>query len=378
MLHRDGADRLLLYRRLFVLAVLATALVLLWTARDALYPYALGLILAYALSPIVVRLERIMPGGVKRGTLRRIAAVFILYLVLFGTLALILLTVGRWVVDETADLLSSLGDLWRQMLARYGSFENWYVENVPEPIRESIQSSADSWGALGASWVRTPFTDILSSVSGVLGLFAALFFIPMFMFYLLIERPTAGDSFTRSIPAAWRADMAAVGGIISRTFFAYFRGLSLEAMILGSLTGFGFWVIGVPFAVGLGALTGLAVFIPYIGFWFAFLATIVVVLALEPTLIIPTLILSGVLQILDNAYMSPRFKGVSIGFTPAQTLVILALSAALIGPIGVIIGTPIAAVLRDVVLYVYRRLTPHSVMPPNEVRPSVVGEQVLD
>jgi predicted PurR-regulated permease PerM len=342
----------------FLLVVAASALALLWFTWDAILPYLIGIGLAYVLSPLVVLIERVLPGRGKLAGLRRMVAVVLVYIVVFGLLIAFAVTVGRWLAEETAELLQQLGTLWDQAIAQNGTIESWYTENVPSDLQESISGNIDHLGTSGAAWITTPITLLLEAVSSVLGIVITLFFIPLFMFYLLIERPTASASIARSIPAGWHSDLQAFKDIVHRVVFAYFRGVLLEGSVLGVATALALWAVGAPYPVALGVITGIAVFIPYIGFWLAFLATVIVVWALDPGLLGPVLLITGVLQVIDNWYLSPKFKGGAVGFTPAQTLFLVALCVAIFGGIGAFIAVPLAGMIRETCFYVYRRLTP--------------------
>lgn len=350
-------DRIV-YRHMFVFAVALLIVWVLWTTWDAIVPYLIGFLLAYLLMPVVGLLERHIPGGEDRVGLRRGVAVLIVYIVFFGALTLLLITIGEKVVNETAELMDDIDQLYTEAVSGDTRVQQWYQDNVPTQFQQQIEQNLDENGASFADWIKTPLTNLVGSVSGLLGMFFTLFFIPLFMLYLLIERPSAATSMGRHIPEAWRKDLAAISHILNTTVFSYFRGLTMEGLLLGTATGLVLWLMGVEYALALGFVTGLAVFIPYVGFWFAFLATIGVVQATDPSLLIPVMIVTGILQLIDNWYLAPRFKGGAVGFSPAQTLFMIAIGAGLWGAVGVIVIMPIVAVFRDTVLYIYNRLTP--------------------
>ncbi len=347
-----------LYRQIFVAGVALLILWILWTTWGAILPYIIGFLLAYLLMPLVGLLERHIPGGEKRAGLRRMAAVLIVYFVFFGALTILMVSVGEKVIDETSNLMENIDELYNEAVSGDTRIQQWYQDNVPASFQQTIQQDLDENGQSFADWIKTPITNLVGDVSGVVGFFFALFFIPLFMFYLLIERPSSASSMARHFPEAWKKDFIAVGHILNSTVFSYFRGLTMEGLILGSATGLALWLMGVEYAIALGFFTGLAVFIPYVGFWFAFLATLVVVQATDSSLLIPVLIVTGILQLVDNWYLAPRFKGGAVGFSPAQTLFMIAIGAALWGAVGVIVIMPVVAVFRDTVLYIYGRLTP--------------------
>lgn len=365
------AERLRRYRLIFLLVVAGFILAIGWFTWEAVAPYLIGILLTYLLSPLVTFTERVLPGHGKRAGARRMLSVVLVYLVVFGLLILAGVTVGRWIAEETGEMLGQMGEFWNQAIAQNGSIEAWYQDNVPPRLQESIQASIEAMGNVGADWVTTPTTALISSVSSVLGMFVTLLFIPLFMFYLLIERPTASESIARIVPDSFQGDLKAFKDIFHRNVFSYLRGMLMEGTLLAVVTALALWAVGSPYPVGLGVVTGLGVLVPYVGFWFAFLTTLVVVWATEPSLLIPVLLISIVLSTVDNWYLSPKFKGGATGFTPAQTLFLVALGVAIFGGIGAFIIAPLAAVLRDTGRYTYQRLSPdEETMATPEAPPS--------
>ena len=140
-----------------------------------------------------------------------------------------------------------------------------------------------------------------------------------------------------------------------------------EAVLVGFITGFGYWAIGVNLWAALGVIAFAGEIVPILGPWIAFLISFPVVLATQPEKALPAIALFGVIQLLEGWIIAPRIQGHSVDFSASATLIILAIGGALGGGLGIVISLPTAAIIRAFIVYIDRRL---SGMTPAE---AVVG-----
>jgi predicted PurR-regulated permease PerM len=82
-----------------------------------------------------------------------------------------------------------------------------------------------------------------------------------------------------------------------------------------------------------------------------------VVLATDPSKIIPVAILCFMVQQLENTFLVPRVQGTAVQMNPAVIMILLVVGGATWGIIGVIVIVPLAAVARDVFVYIHGRLS---------------------
>jgi predicted PurR-regulated permease PerM len=130
----------------------------------------------------------------------------------------------------------------------------------------------------------------------------------------------------------------------------------VEAVIVGIITGFGYWVIGVDLFLPLGFIAFAGEIVPILGPWIAYFISFPVVLATQPELAIPAVVLFGVIQALEGWFLAPRIQGQAVEFSASFTLLILAIGGAVAGGLGVVIALPVAALVRALIVYVMRRL----------------------
>ena len=134
-------------------------------------------------------------------------------------------------------------------------------------------------------------------------------------------------------------------------FGSYTRGVIIESIIVGIITGLGYYLIGVQVWLPLGVIALIGEIVPIIGPWIAFFISLPVILATQPDKAVLALGLFVVIQILEGWFLAPRIQGGSVNFTPSATLVALAVGGAIGGPLGVILALPAAALMRDIAFY---------------------------
>ena len=161
-------------------------------------------------------------------------------------------------------------------------------------------------------------------------------------------------------PGAWADDALALLRLVTRVLASYTRGVILESIIVGIITGLACLAFGVEAWLPLAAIALAGEIVPIVGSWIAFFVSLLVVLATQPDKAILMLGLFVGVQILKVVFLNPRIQGGSVFFTPVASLLILAFGGVIAGPVGAILALPAAALLRDVSSYTSFRAGGHS------------------
>jgi predicted PurR-regulated permease PerM len=357
-------------QRLLLFAVVAgVVLYYLWQARAALTPFAVGLVLAYLLLPLVTRVQARLPESMHRRGHARMFAVVIVYLAAFVFVAAALTALIPPIVEQAVELLASAPDVLVQ------------AEHV---VIESIQSYEVTLERLiGAARLRA-LTDILAGLAGgeFMGKIAAagvdaaqatvgtfvraitgtvswilgFIVIPFWMVYVMTDAERLQTGTKGLVPANLRGDAHALVTIVDRVLSAYIRGQLIIAIALGTLSAIALALLGVPYALLLGVATGILGMIPFLGAIIAAVLAFVVALTDSPSTAVKALVAYLAVQQVDNFFITPRTQSGAVALHPAVIMLVLVVAQALIGPIGLLIAVPLTAILRDTVHYTYLRL----------------------
>lgn len=350
---RERADQ---YRALLVIGALAVVAWVLWSARGALFPFIFGTVIAYILMPFVNRLEQLMPDRGILHHVRRTVAVLVVYIVGLAILVIAFMTLGPAIYRETSELVESVPDYWETLRTESNYWNRRYEEDVPEDIKVQIESNFDQIGSTVTSAVQTGLLTTVGTVRRFVGIVFGLLILPLWLFYVLKDQRDGSSMFYRLWPPHLRGDVHNIVRIVDRVLGRYIRGQLFLGVVVGSVSGIGFWVIGVQQPLALGLIAGIFELIPILGPWISFLVAALVVLATDPGKIIPVAILCFMVQQLENTFLVPKVQGTAVQMNPAVIMILLVVGGAIWGVIGVIVIVPLAAVARDVFVYIHGRL----------------------
>ncbi len=105
-------------------------------------------------------------------------------------------------------------------------------------------------------------------------------------------------------------------------------------------------IAGFELAIPLGVFTGVAVFIPYVGFGLGMaLALMAGVLQFASLYgVLAVLVIYGVGQLLESFVLTPRLVGERIGLSPLMVIFVLLAFGHLLGFVGVLVALPLSAI----------------------------------
>ena len=346
--------------RLGISAGLIYALVfLLGYLSEVLIPFAVALVLAYLMNPLVLLLQRAFPS-------RAVSVILSLFLVALGVglLAWLVLPLIGAEIGRMSRILSDLvnnSDLAQKASQRLPQ-DLWQalkdLASRPE-IREWF-SSGDLW-ATAAKAAQQVLPGIWGFVAGAVNLILGvlgLAVVGLYTVFLLFDFQKLRRTWPELLPPAWKEPVTGFVDEAGEALSRYFRGQAAVAALVGVLFALGFGLIGLPLGILLGFFIGLLNMVPYlqiIGLVPAFCLAAIQALETGGSFW-PALGLVGgvfiVVQAVQDLVLTPRIMGKAVGFSPAVILLSLSVWGKLLGFLGLIIALPLTYIL----LTYYRRL----------------------
>ena len=113
--------------------------------------------------------------------------------------------------------------------------------------------------------------------------------------------------------------------------------------------------MGVPFAVVLGIVAGLTELVPIIGPWIGGAVGVLVTLATEPDKVLWVILLYLVVQLLENTLLVPRIQADTLNMHPIAVILVITIGSQYFGLWGVILGPPLVALAKDVIIYLVKQ-----------------------
>jgi putative permease len=200
--------------------------------------------------------------------------------------------------------------------------------------------------------VHTFVLQLLDSLGETTGTVASylvnLVIIPFITYFILAEGDIGLKKLVERIPNKYFEMSLNIMDKLQRELVFYLRGLLLECSIVGGLSVIGFMIIGVPYAILIGVLTGIANLVPYLGFIAG--ASLALFASLTQTgdfrLLVPIVILTAVVRLIDDLILQPVCFGKSLNMHPVAVVLTLIIGHQLMGVAGMVISIPVATILR--------------------------------
>jgi predicted PurR-regulated permease PerM len=197
--------------------------------------------------------------------------------------------------------------------------------------------------------------------------------------YLLVYGKQIGDLVRRIMPDGDGTPDDDYPLLIQRAVFGYVRGQVLFSLIMGASAALALTILGVigifpegeRLGVFFGAFYGLMEFIPYIGPIIGPIPAILVALFNSPISAVWVTAMFIGLQQLEGHFVAPQVFRLSLRINPILIILALLIGFELYGIIGSLVALPIAAIIRQTVVY----LRHHLVLEPWTMNP--VGEPPL-
>src|SRR5713226_8159561 len=187
---------------------------------------------------------------------------------------------------------------------------------------------------------------------GVTGFLLSLIMVPIYLFFLLKERPRIEKRWKDYLPlraSPLKDEIAAALSEINNYVIAYFRGQLLVCLVDGTLIGAALTLLGLNFAPLIGALVVILTMIPYVGIIVCWVPAVLIAAFqwgdwLHPIIVTAIFI---VIQNLEGMFYAPRIVGNYVGLHPMTVIVSIFVWGLIIGGvIGPLLAVPLTATLK--------------------------------
>lgn len=336
-------------------AIAAFVLFLLWLLGPVLTPFVVAAVFAYALTPLVDRLDRRRGGRLPR-VLAVLLVQFLLFVVLLAVALLIVPILAKELPlmrEQVPVLFDRFNLLLKPLLERFGVSASLDVANIKAFVLKYLNANfEDAFGSMMAS--------LKLGGSVAFAIIGNAVLIPVALFYLLMDWDRFVDSVMQLVPPRMRSAVDSFTDEADQVLGQYLRGQLLVMLILAVFYSIGLALFGLDLALPIGVFSGLAVFVPYLGFGLGLvMATLAGVLEFSATAgpgkaLLMVAVVYGLGQIVESLYLTPRLLGERIGLHPLVVIFALLAFGQLLGFVGVLIALPVSAVLLVAVRRAFR------------------------
>jgi len=339
----------------------------LYFGRDIFIPFALAILLSFALTPLV--------NWFRRFRLPRIAAVLVAVTLAFILIAGIAFVVGRQLIQLADNLPAYQTTITQKIRSLQQSAPGGgivekvttTIEDLGKEISGEERKPEEPQPGLGAGRsAQEPVTvrleapqtkplEIIRTVVGpLLAPLATAGLVVIFVIFVLLEREDLRDRF---IKLAGAGDLQKSTQAINDAAARVSRYLLMQLVVnltYGIPIGIALYFIGVPNAVLWGLLAAVLRFVPYLGPFLAALFPVALAVAVDPgwTMLFWVVGLFLLAELVSNNVIEPWLYGSSTGLSSLAIIMAAIFWTSLWGPVGLFLATPLTVCLVVIGRYV--------------------------
>jgi predicted PurR-regulated permease PerM len=347
---------------LWGVAIVITVLII-YASRELVLILFFSASLAYLLNPLVKMAES--------AAIRRELAVTGLFI----TLVVTLLLAAYFLVPRLRAEVSTLSGNWPSFTERLDeaidAIQKEITTDYPAARRMFPEREA-RYDKLNA-FIEHQTANLPNLVSHLATIVLAGVLIPFFTYFLLRDSHRMIQFLMDRLPAAQIETSVAVWCGIDRIIGRYLRGLAIDGMVISVAAALGLWVVGVNYPLLLGAFSGLANVVPFLGpilgGGVAMLIALIQFKSLAP--IGKVLMLYLAIKLLDDMVIQPMTIGHSVHLHPPLLIASVIVGEHVFGLIGMIVAVPAVTVLQEITKLLLERRHYQAGLPATHPRRGV-------
>ena len=311
-----------------------------------LLPFFIAWLIAYLLHPFVTFFQY------KLKLKSRVLSIFTVMLLFLGIIALIFWGVIPPLIDEFAKVKNLISVYFIEGTKQAdipGTVANFIKEHIDMmKIEEAL--NFENVGHIIQKGVPQVWSFLAGSMNVIISIFAS-FIVLIYMFFILLDNEKLSEGWIKFIPVKHRGITQQIFNDVKDGMNRYFRGQSLIALCVGILFSIGFLIIDFPLAIGFGLFIGLLNMVPYLQLIALIPTVLLALLKAADTgqnfwwILFLALMVFAVVQIIQDAVITPKVMGKAMGLNPAIILLSLSIWGSLMGIVGMIIALPATSLL---------------------------------
>lgn len=342
-----------MFRAFWVLIIITLIWFALFYITPLIYPFLIGLIVAYMLNPLVRNLE------LKSGFPRWLATTISLMVFLTAVTLFIALIITRIVSEISrlvelinnnidswiADIVKVVDSVYIQKLIRQINIFYKENENYQDTINTNISAAGEKIGAAITSLFGYIVDSSLSLLAALPGLAAVLIVALLAAFFICKDWHKIMARISALFPETIRASSRAVWSDLQKALFGYVRAQLILISITAVFVFVGLLLFRVEYAFSISLLIGFVDLLPYLGTGAVMVPwAVYTFISGNIPLGIGLSILYGIVLVVRQL-IEPKILSKSIGLDALSTLVAMFVGLKLFGVLGLIIGPFVLIVL---------------------------------
>ena len=303
-----------------------------------LIPFIAALILGYILNPLVDKLET------KFTIKRKYSALIFSLLTLMIFLAIpiyiipVLITQFKVVIHNTPQIIAVINNNnLTKFNLQFGTHLSLDLEDLKQMVlanQKQISNNLDM------------FTHLAQNGLIVIEIVVYVVLIPFVLFYSIMNWNNIVNFFDEMIPRSFLFPIHQLCRDIDLMLSAYLRGQLSVMLIMASYYAIALNIVSLPSGTVIGIITGLLVFIPYLGVLSGLLFALTIGLSQFTGSggLVAILCVYAIGHVLEGALVTPFLVGGRIGLNPVMIILCLMVFGKVFGIVGVLLALPLSTI----------------------------------
>lgn len=361
-------------------------------AWDILFPFVLGLCLAYLISVPMRFIERVIFSEKKKPLpkfwkkTKRSISLFITFVLVLGVIAIVMFVVVPELITTGESLYKSVPGFIREVQLKVDELMATYPF-----LEEHLAEFEPNWSSVTTSLVNFIKNDLLTTLTStvqvaknIVGTLLNILIAVFFSIYVLMQKETLARQSKAVLSAFFKEkttnNIVRIARLADTTFSSFFSGQCIEAVIMGTLFVIAMTIFGFPYAVMVGVLIAFTALIPIFGPLIGCVIGTLLILISSPVQAFWFIVLFFALQLLEENLIYPHVVGNAVGLPPMWVLAAVSLGGSLFGIVGMLFFIPLTSVLyalfREVVYARVKKKRQTGELPPVNPKEPLLEEDI--
>ncbi len=306
------------------------ALWFIYLIRDILIIIFVAILMSSALDPAVKFLQK--------NKIPRVLGIVLIYICIFFILFIALFLLIPPLTEQIGQLSQNFPYYWDKLSASFLSIrqyseEHGFLNNIKDTLN-SLQTTFSSSAGNIFNLIGTIFGGIISFV---------LIFV--LTFYFLVQEDAVRRTLCYLTPVKYQAYIDNLAQRMQARVGHWLRGELILAIIIGSMSFIGLWLLGIKFFLVLALIAGISELIPYIGPVIGAIPAVFIAFTQSPWKALSVVLLYWAIQQAENHLIFPKVMQKAVGLNPIVVIIVILIGAKLAGFLGVLLAVPTAAAL---------------------------------
>jgi predicted PurR-regulated permease PerM len=326
------------FATIFVVCVFL-AFWLLYRLRGVLLLFFVAIVIGTAIRPGVDWLRR-------RGISRRLGIILI-YVLIAGLITGFLALTLPLIAEQTTQVSQNFSQYYDDIRGALMNSGNRLLQNIgwriPSQLNFFVNRDPTTEEVVDQVTQTFFYTNLV--IKGILSIFAIF----LLAYYWTQESNLIIRTLLRFMPSSRKDDVREFIDLAETKMGGYIRGQGILSLAVGLAAFISYSLIGLPFALVLSIIAGLMEMIPVFGPALGAIPALLVAVSVDPGKAIWVLVATGVIQLLENAWLVPRIMNNAMGVNPIIIMLSLVAFGSVFGFPGALLAIPLAALIQLIV-----------------------------